>query len=170
LIFKKQRSTDYTIGRLCLFPKEVLTLQDYDHPESVQWIYILDGSILLDHIDDTTNTGRDIISAKQLFSLQHLIESSIKITAGLVGCTAVILMTNDENLMFKADLLDIKKDYTIEAVNDQFVIPLVSDLVVFNNTIPPTAIVRLPANKNINIQPQRSTSSPHALLISSFHK
>jgi hypothetical protein len=169
MFFKKQRSNDFVIGRLCLFPNANITLNDHNHLEYVHWIYILSGSIKLDYISNGICT--DQFKAGTLVNLSESKENHVTIIAGDRGFAGIICMTEKLTDQIEGAVISIDKECNIDTADSfKIIIPLVNDLRVKKDTsmsykpIPTNSVLRLPSNTSAVLNSFKTSVPNHALL------
>ncbi len=175
MIFKKQRSKDFIVGRACLFPSEILTLNDYKNKEYVHWIYILTGTILLEY--SSKGEEHNNIPTDRLIDLREVKDSSFKITAQKQGCAFIMLMPADLNspTEYSCLTIDIVNEHVIPLKEtQQIVIPLSASMLVKKssnseyNKLPTTSVLKIDSNISATLK-NLSHPMPSSVLLFS-HK
>lgn len=170
MFFKKQRSNDFVIGRLCLFPNSNITLNNYDHLEYVHWIYVLNGSVRLDYIVEGSEPVE--YNADTLIDLRNFKENHVNIIAGDYGFLGIAVMTEESIDQFGCTIISIDKEHNIDTADiSKIIIPLVNDLGIKKDIsmpckpIPTNSVLRLPSNTSAVLNSSKTSVPNHALLV-----
>ena len=171
MFYKRQRSNDFTIGRVCLLANEAVSFNDHYNQENILWAYSINGSV---NIQPSNNDFDNIsICSNQLVDLHNSKDSFFKFSTNKDGAAFFLFITE---LTSKTDYscveIAIDEEASILTTSDnQILVPLVSDLEIKKSTstsykqIPATSSVPLPANTEILLKSSTSVLS-HALLFS----
>lgn len=171
MFYKRQRSNDFIIGRVCLLSNEVASFNDHNTQENILWAYTVDGSVNI----QSSNSDFDniMICSNQLVDLHNSKDSFFKFSTNNDGAAFFLFITELTNKNdYSCVEITIDKEASILTTSDkQILVPLVSDLEIKKSTstsykkIPSTSSVPLPADTDIVLKSSIKAAS-HALLFS----
>lgn len=169
MFYKRQRSSDFIIGRVCLLANEVAAFNDHDSQENIHWVYLIDGSVNIQCANNEFNDTRTI--SDQLVDLRNNKTSFFKFLSNNKGSTFLLFITElDTPDQYTCKKLTVDKEIFLStADNKQIIVPLVSDLEIKKTSassfkkIPTTASVTLPTNTELIFRSSTVVKS-HALL------
>ena len=101
MILKRQHSTEFLIGKLCLFSLDSIVINSYEYSEITYIVYVASGNVVIESILENTSVSynfkqNDLIDLRTLsdnFSLSYF-----KINASNQGAVCILFSSPFQNL------------------------------------------------------------------------
>jgi hypothetical protein len=170
MLFKKQHSKDFTIGRALMAANESIKFQNEDLRDCVFWIYVLSGNIEIRYWKDAQE-GIICATPESIVDLRSIKDTIFEVTSANVGSGWIAFMPDIVDTNYGCEAIYIEKEYNVTAAsNNRFVLPLVLDLKIATDTkeviVPFDAIAPLKQEKSYILKSNDKTVKSHALIFS----
>jgi hypothetical protein len=170
MLFKKQHSKDFTIGRALMAAKEVIKFQNEELRDCVFWIYVLSGDIEIRYWKDNQE-GIIYATPESIVDLRSIKDTVFEVKSANTGSGWIAFMPEIVDTNYDCEAIYIEKEYNVSPASiDKFVLPLVLDLKIATDTkevaVPFDAIAPLKQERSYILKTNDHSVKSHALIFS----
>jgi hypothetical protein len=170
MLFKKQHSKDFTIGRALMAANEVIKFQNEELRDCIFWIYVLSGNV---EIRYWKNDQEGIICAtpESIVDLRAIKDIAFEVKSADTGSGWIAFMPEIIDTNYECEAIYIENEHVVDpAPIGRFVLPLVLDLTIAAATkevaVPFNAIAPLKQEKSYILKTNDNSVKSHALIFS----